>query len=915
MHHSSFSSQRPQPTRQGTPPRPGFRLILAALLGGAELVAASADAPARRFMPFLARDAVVRESTAVEVLASPDAPIAIVTEPAGAGALQIAENRNVAKAAAVLAEYFQKAADVTAAPGAARRVVLHTPATAAAQFPELARADAHGFVLATRGRDLHIAGGSGIGTLYGVWFFLQNYIGVRILMHGELGEVVPRQAQITLPRELYVFNPGPDFLLRIHSGLQQLDPTAWLQDRGAHPGSSEAERRDLESWDSQRFFYHHSAFRIYDPERFGASHPEYYPILNGKRYIPAPTIRSGWQPAYSEPAVVERAIAYADEQFTANPHLKAISLTPNDGGGWAAQDLQRAKELGVPIREIFFEYLNRVARGIRARWPDRFVSALAYLEYQEPPSFPLEDNCMIFIWTQDGNIQPVFDRWKGKARHFGNYQWIYGPAYPFPNHWPHAFQEFLNLLRGYGTRAFKSEFYDVHGNGAVRLWVVANLLWNTNADVDAILRDYYEHAYGREAAPAMARYFAQWEKVYERRRKPREFNLVNRTGGERKFETITEADMVECSRALQEARQAAVGEANRQRVDIVARLFERAQHYYDMYRNLMALRAGPEKPTTLAEGSAQLAAAAGMLAAEQRVYACNVERLEPLAAYCLMPPSGAGEKNRPWPINYGQLDPRVLHVTSDARWVLEDQRIARIARHVTSLLRTPASIDPAVKYWRQAGEDYPILRPYADAELRALSQPDIPLANVLPNGSFELPARPHSADAIVLLRDMRTYKVGFFDADHCEVPFVARDGWNAVENRCPERVKVVADRSEKRHGDVAMRVESVGQFGGLITQVTLPSPRARYRLSFWHKGPAGGKIQYGFTFYQIRPVPYLWRTQEAAKEWTKVEVEFPFNHDLARDEDAVMTLQLGIAGGVAGKPVWFDDVRLERLAP
>jgi hypothetical protein len=326
------------------------------------------------------------------------------------------------------------------------------------------------------------------------------------------------------------------------------------------------------------------------------------------------------------------------------------------------------------------------------------------------------------------------------------------------------------------------------------------------------------------------------------------------------------------------------------------------------------LRAGPDAPRTLAEGKVQLAAAAGMLAAEQGIYACNVERLEPLGAYCLVPPSGTGEKNKPWPFNYLQLDPRVLHVTSDARWVLEDQRIARIARTITSLVRTPTSIDPAVEFWRQMVVDHPVLRPYAESERQALLQPNAPLANLVANGSFERPARPESPEALQLLGDMRSYKIGWVDADHCELPYVARDGWNALENRCPDRVKVVADRTERREGDVALRVESIGQFGGVITQVQLPDPQARYRLSFWHKAPAGGKIQYGIMFYQIRPTPYFERSQNAAKEWTRVEVEFPFNHALARDEASVMSLWLGVAGGSAGAPVWFDDVRLERLA-
>ena len=103
--------------------------------------------------------------------------------------------------------------------------------------------------------------------------------------------------------------------------------------------------------------------------------------------------------------------------------------------------------------------------------------------------------------------------------------------------------------------------------------------------------------------------------------------------------------------------------------------------------------------------------------------------------------------------------------------------------------------------------------------------------------------------------------------------------------------------------------------GGILTHIELPDPRARYRLTFWHKAPRGGRISYGAMFYRIRPMPYFDHSQEAAKDWTKVEVEFPFNHDLAADERCALTLWLGIWTGTAETPVWFDDVRLERIGP
>ena len=96
-------------------------------------------------------------------------------------------------------------------------------------------------------------------------------------MPGELGEVVPKMERIEIPRELYVLNPGPDFLMRIHSLNNGFDGSAWLAD---FSGSS-------------RFEYHHNTPNIYDPVKFGKTHPEYYPMLRGKRFIPAVKV-SGW---------------------------------------------------------------------------------------------------------------------------------------------------------------------------------------------------------------------------------------------------------------------------------------------------------------------------------------------------------------------------------------------------------------------------------------------------------------------------------------------------------------------------------------------------------------------------------------------------------------------------------------------
>jgi len=114
----------------------------------------------------------------------------------------------------------------------------------------------------------------------------------------------------------------------------------------------------------------------------------------------------------------------------------------------------------------------------------------------------------------------------------------------------------------------------------------------------------------------------------------------------------------------------------------------------------------------------------------------------------------------------------------------------------------------------------------------------------------------------------------------------------------------------------SMRIHALGQFGGVITRVALPAPRARYRLSFWCRAQGGAVARYGLMFYLLRHLPWFELGASASKDWTKVELEFPLSRDLLPDEKADISLWLGIGSGASAESqVWFDDVRLEQLSP
>ena len=171
---------------------------------------------------------------------------------------------------------------------------LHVGATAYAQSLGLDAGDAgvEGYRLITSGRDLFILGGSDSGTCYGVYGLLEDHLGVRFFMPGELFADIP--AQTTLRLAPIDEEKRPHFLHREFSGISSLEGAQW-------------ERRNRVSRRRPQLPYagfHHALYSIFPVARYGKSHPEYYALIDGQRLIPASDAESNarfGQPCTSNP--------------------------------------------------------------------------------------------------------------------------------------------------------------------------------------------------------------------------------------------------------------------------------------------------------------------------------------------------------------------------------------------------------------------------------------------------------------------------------------------------------------------------------------------------------------------------------------------------------------------------------------
>ena len=598
-------------------------------------------------------------------------------------------------------------------------------------------------------------------------------------------------------------------------------------------------------------------------------------------------------------------------------------MTVNDGGGFSELDLKAPGG----VLTTYYTFLNAVARGIRDRWPGRLVAFLPYGRGREAPPFALEDNVIMFLFSYTGNPQAPYKRWQGKVKHIGVYQWLYGMGWVIPNHWPHGIQDYLRWVRARGGKAFKGEAYVPWSQGGPKMWVLNNLLWNVDADVDALLTDYYEHAYGKEAAPAMARYFAQAEKIYERRRTPNEFNLTRWRPGAFQFKDVKPEDWDIMAQALDEANKAVRGEGHTFRVDATTRCFRYGRLWRDQYLAFQKLyglivsggRPGavPKRPPwnasiaqaqlkgltaerlgAQAGAQALLEAAAGYYEAHEARKAYRDSHIATRIRYCI-----PDRRQHLW----WAMDPGF-------RWGDVDGAVERLVRALTQIKQRTQRAPEIAAYWKALGDKHPVLKPFTDEQRLALLHPKAPLRNLLTNGSFEQPIDPNNAEQKRIEAEMAAERIRYVDSDAYLPPRSLCHDWFAYQKR-PAGATVSLDTKVAHHGKVSVRVRGRSWHSGIIRDVHVPDNRGRYRLTYWYRTVGLPKTHFCGNFLYRAPKGSSETGRVGpSKPWRRAEKVFTINYPPGVPTDFAMVIAMERAPSKDSQ-LWIDDVRLERLSP
>lgn len=351
-----------------------------------------------------------------------------------------------------------------------------------------------GFLIKTVNKRLFIYGNADKSVLYGVYHFLDQYLGCRKFT--STISYIPKQQTIIIPQLHDVQNPVFSFRQVYYPGQYDEEFQDWHK---------------LKLLDNEWGLWGHTFDKLLSPVVYFKDHPEYFALVNGERK-PTQLCLSNLD-VYA--IVVENLANYIKE----DPEKKIWSVSQNDGLGYCECDACKAidTKYGGPQGSVI-NFVNKVA----ANFPDQTISTLAYLYSKHPPvhikpaknvsillssiainrALPAETDPRSAAFRNDVNGWSVISHklmiWDYVVQ-FTNY------LSPFPNleTIPVNLAYFKEMKM---TGVFSQGTGDTFGEFSfLKAYLLARLTWNPNTDFTKDLAEFMQAYYGN-AAPFIRKY-------------------------------------------------------------------------------------------------------------------------------------------------------------------------------------------------------------------------------------------------------------------------------------------------------------------------------------------------------------------------------------------------------------------------
>jgi hypothetical protein len=398
-------------------------------------------------------------------------------------------------------------------------------------------------------------------TLFGVYDFLERFVGVRWYLPVDIGEVVPKTDTLSIPA--VDITDGPNKVgryIHIPYGADDRDDPPPKTDRsGYRPGftgeeeSAFSRRRGL--WflrlrhETQLMSgAPHTMPILISEKQYGESNPEFFALgEDGKR--------NPGHHCYTNPGTITTLIGQVEACFGGKPASsyglenwgsmsidctagKAFHIAPSDGyvpclcetcEGFRAACGPEVVHLE---EELVWTTIIKVADAVGKTFPDNYISVSGYGPLGAPPKQKIPANIFVGPMAMSGPYSEfradmmkeelkVLDWWNeaitpeqyGGFYHYpvracweeGRYFWHKSICGSIPRAFASCYQRYAD--RGLGTYCYLLSHRIAYDH--LNIYVFYKYHWNPDRDIDALLNEYYALFYG----PASARMKNFWEEV------------------------------------------------------------------------------------------------------------------------------------------------------------------------------------------------------------------------------------------------------------------------------------------------------------------------------------------------------------------------------------------------------------------
>ncbi len=358
--------------------------------------------------------------------------------------------------------------------------------------------------------------GSTLGIRYALNHLLEK-AGIVYVFPGKEGAYYPKVTKLSLPR----VKQEKDAAFTIYRS-QHITDEAWQL-------ALNCELRD------SRMLLNHGIDRIFPLSKYGKGEwvNKILPVRYGKRDLKVK--RYQWEPCYSNPATAEEAIKNISAYFEKYPDTPTFSLVINDGYNYYCQCKEcevanagtrtTSLEPGIVNRSnVYYKWVNKVAKAIGKKYPDKILGVLAYNCVKNPPSFNIEPNVNVSIACEAyalsdpemrKKLMEFYRIWSEKASSIGIWEYAYGmPAYTLPRvYFKYAAEQVRFFAANKGRTAFIENSANI-GQGPLA-YLFLKLFYDPSIDVEKTLDAWYVAAVGREAAPALKKYYEFWDRFWD----------------------------------------------------------------------------------------------------------------------------------------------------------------------------------------------------------------------------------------------------------------------------------------------------------------------------------------------------------------------------------------------------------------